>query len=424
MGAFAGSRISTNGIIFAYDSADFRSYTGPAVDNVVTSLINGSNWSKNYCKNINLDDSSRGKPPGVKTPVVSFENNEAAGGAFPNSACFWYNYGNDAPQADNTQYAVSAWILTEGNNIQIRGYTGDNSETGRIQCNDQTIPGDGKWHRYEANIITTTNPNDSDSLSFRFYNSLYIPEFQRVWLAAPQMTPTSYHLPYYYGSRGSSNTIVDWTGSQTITTVGTVTHNSDLTFTSNARTDAMYLNCGNPSYPSSWSDSFSFEVWVLSKSGQEWQDVSTFGSNSGTCIIGRGGYNGSIGLVKIGTGGSSARYDMFIRTTNLLYRAQSSSNLPYDTYHHLVGTYDGSASEIKLYMNGVLQQTTSTSFTGPADGDVPDNSNLHINGNVAFGGTNGGYGSGEIPIARMYNRALTAREARNNFQAQRNRFGV
>lgn len=423
MGAFNGSRIATNGIILAYDSADFRSYKGPAVDNVVASLINGGNWAKGYCTNINLDDSSKGKPPGVKTPVVSFENNGAVGGAFPTSACFWYNYNDDCPQADNTQYAVSVWILTEGQDINIRAYTADNSETGRINCNSAVVPGNGEWYRYEANIITTANPNDSDSLSFRFYESLYIPESQRVWLAAPQMTPTTFHMPYFYGSRSNTDTIVDWSGNQTITPAGTVTHNSDLTFTSNARTDQMYLNCGNPGYPSTWSDSFSFEAWVLSKSGQEWQDVSTFGSSSGTCIIGRGGYNGSIGLLKVGTGGVNARYDMFVRTTNVLFRAQSSSNLPYDTYHHLVGTYDGSTGDIKLYMNGVLQQTTATSFT-TGDGELPDNSNVHINGNLAFGGTNGGYGSGEIPIARMYNRLLTAREARNNFQAQRNRFGV
>lgn len=423
MGAFAGSRITTNGVIFAYDSGDFRSYKGPAVDNVVASLINGGNWAKNYCTNINLDDSSRGKPPGVDGPVVSFENLGTVGGSFPQSACYWFNYNDDCPQADNTTYSISIWMLTEGEDIPIRAYTANNSETGRKLTNYVTIPGDGKWHRAEFNSILTSNPNDSDSLSFDFNGTNYVPEFQRVWLAAPQMTPTSYHLPYYYGSRSSTNTIVDWTGNQTITTVGTVTHNSDLTFTSETRTDQMYLNCGNPGYPTAWSDSFSFEVWVLSKSGQEWQDVSTFGSSSGTCIIGRGGYNGSIGLVKVGTGGSNARYDMFVRTTNLLFRAQSSTNLPYDTYHHLVGTYDGSTGNIKLYMNGVLQQTTATSFS-TGDGATPDNSNLLINGNVAFGGTNGGYGSGEIPIARMYNRVLSAQEARNNFQAQRNRFGV
>jgi hypothetical protein len=85
------------------------------------------------------------------------------------------------------------------------------------------------------------------------------------------------------------------------------------------------------------------------------------------------------------------------------------------TWYHAVMTYNGST--VTLYINGSLY--TSTSATGNIS--YVSNSNLNI-GRKNSG--DGEYISGKFPIARVYNRALSATEVAQNYNAQKQRFGL
>ena len=91
----------------------------------------------------------------------------------------------------------------------------------------------------------------------------------------------------------------------------------------------------------------------------------------------------------------------------------SASDYTTGTWANVVGTYDG--SNMKIYINGSLDQTKARSGTIPTN-----NVNLGIgydgNGALAF--------NGKIAISSIYNRALTASEISQNFNAHRGRFGV
>jgi hypothetical protein len=83
-----------------------------------------------------------------------------------------------------------------------------------------------------------------------------------------------------------------------------------------------------------------------------------------------------------------------------------------NTWYHAVGTYSSGSS--KLYINGInvssasqTSGTYSSSYTG----------NLQI-------GQYAGYMSGNVAIAKIYNRVLTAEEVQQNFNALRSRFGI
>jgi hypothetical protein len=81
-----------------------------------------------------------------------------------------------------------------------------------------------------------------------------------------------------------------------------------------------------------------------------------------------------------------------------------------NAWHHIVGTYDGST--LKFYLDGVLTATqgvVATPYQNSYDLNViqPD---YPIDGRVA--------------VARTYNRALSASEVFQNFNAQRNRFNL
>jgi hypothetical protein len=98
-------------------------------------------------------------------------------------------------------------------------------------------------------------------------------------------------------------------------------------------------------------------------------------------------------------------------TTNTLTSTTALSN---GTYYHVVGTYNGS-SKI-LYINGTSE--TSTTITN----------GINITSAVASVGylryLNNQYLNGEVPLAKIYNRALTAQEVRQNYQQYKTRFNL
>lgn len=90
-------------------------------------------------------------------------------------------------------------------------------------------------------------------------------------------------------------------------------------------------------------------------------------------------------------------------------------SIPKDKFTHIVGTYDGSTS--RAYINGV--QVWSNSASGNVGGTTY---NIGIYNNR----TNDGLHNfeGYIPVAKVYNKALTAQEVKQNYKAYKNRFNL
>ena len=98
-------------------------------------------------------------------------------------------------------------------------------------------------------------------------------------------------------------------------------------------------------------------------------------------------------------------------TTNTL---TSNTTLSNGAYYHVVGTYNGS-SKI-LYINGT-SEASATITNG-----------INITSAVASVGylryLNNQYLNGEVPVAKIYNRALTAQEVKQNYQQYKTRFNL
>ena len=99
------------------------------------------------------------------------------------------------------------------------------------------------------------------------------------------------------------------------------------------------------------------------------------------------------------------------QSTNIVQTGTGSFEL--NKWKHLVCTADGTTG--KIYVNGELTATNSTT-------NLPSN----VNGALRIGDwpASGYRVDGNIPIVRLYNRALTASEILQNFNAQRSRFGL
>jgi hypothetical protein len=88
---------------------------------------------------------------------------------------------------------------------------------------------------------------------------------------------------------------------------------------------------------------------------------------------------------------------------------------------HAVGTCDTVTDEMKLYINGVLIQTVP--FTSTFD---IANTPLQIGGTgvLDFGNIYQGWLNGKIYTAQVYNRALSAQEVSQNYNALKSRFNL
>jgi len=98
--------------------------------------------------------------------------------------------------------------------------------------------------------------------------------------------------------------------------------------------------------------------------------------------------------------------------TSGAYSIEATTGINLNQWYHIVGTDDGTT--VRLYINGVQVQTgsssTATNYSGqPLIGQFPGNNAV----------TNG-----KIPVVKIYERALTAREIKANFNQYKNRFGM
>jgi hypothetical protein len=86
-----------------------------------------------------------------------------------------------------------------------------------------------------------------------------------------------------------------------------------------------------------------------------------------------------------------------------------------NNYSHIVCTYDGQFG--KIYTNGSLVKTSDFSSVAGAS---TNSTSLKFGGN----GTSDRVLNGEIPIAKVYSRALSADEVQQNYNAYKNRFNL
>lgn len=92
-----------------------------------------------------------------------------------------------------------------------------------------------------------------------------------------------------------------------------------------------------------------------------------------------------------------------------------NGNIPNNAWSHIMGTYNGST--MKAYLNGV--EVYSASQTGT----IPDAT--YVVGTYGAGLTDGVHNfNGQIGVARIYSRGLTAAEVLRNYNSERGRYNV
>ena len=90
------------------------------------------------------------------------------------------------------------------------------------------------------------------------------------------------------------------------------------------------------------------------------------------------------------------------------------SNISANTWYYIVVTWNQSTTTVSGYLNGILDATNSSWIRWPSSFE-----------NVGIGlGYNNRYFSGNISQVKIYNRALSATEITQNFNALRERYNI
>ena len=96
----------------------------------------------------------------------------------------------------------------------------------------------------------------------------------------------------------------------------------------------------------------------------------------------------------------------------------SNGTVSLNTWNHLLVSYNGTSWGV--YINGILDRTLARNVSARSD-SIQHNA---IGTSMNSSGARGGYFSGKIAIARIYGRALSYAEVRNNYNAHKGRFGL
>lgn len=399
MSTHSGPDISNDGLVFAYDMSNTqKSWKGAPVTNLA----------------LNTDYSNR--TYNTAYDIGGFGGDDAD--------VFYYNSGgyNNLPYKKMVKHTGGSggsyinehgyFTLVEGTTYIITCYMKSNIPTtvsghtlalNRDADNAYRVPADialtTEWVKQSWTYTCAVGEGGTTYL-FRqiVYNDTSLPV--EVYWSGLQISVGTISYPYVNGTRSNTQAILDFTNNNTIT-ANSLTYASDGTFSFNGTSD--YIDCGGNSLIKP-TTGITVSTWIKFNGAvgnnrvlSDWHQVSGGGDrwifytpNSTTVIW----WLTSNGQAEGGTTGY---------------------NFVLGQWVNLVGTYN--QSQQILYVNGV--QYSAVSRTGALYAGN-DSQTVRVGRQAEAGSSHNGL----ISNVQIYNRALSAQEIQQNFNATRGRYGI
>ena len=217
-----------------------------------------------------------------------------------------------------------------------------------------------------------------------------------IHFAVPR--PFTNGLVSWYPGEGNANDIVD--GNSATGTIGSpqfvaAKYGTGMKF--DGSSGFIVPDNGNLDFG---AGSFSLDAWVR---------VDGVPTNTNDLVVKRqqtGPTGYGIGLLGTGTGGDSGKLFFFIQNDNASAFAETrtTASIADGNFHHIAGVVDRGTQTMLLYLDGVLQQTASTSPVG----DISNTGRFFIGSNsLDINGSTGVPFNGVIDELGVFNRALS-----------------
>lgn len=374
MSQFHSPGIVRKGLTFQYDMKNtLKSWKGAPTTNYVTNAASFSGWS-NYWRTDYIN---------------TFQTEFGTTGYRITGNPSWNGLNRTITVPSTGTYTFSAWFRywggTSSNNgaqVYVSGYGGGDTAVG---IDKSKI---GIWQRISITLSCTTT-------SFTFYLISYGGDSTgradcSTWdVTMPQVEAGSIATGFVDGTRSTTQSLIDLTGNNT-TTIGSLSYNSDGTFYFNKSSN--YIDINNTSLISG-NNPFTIEaeIYVNSASG-------------GQAIIGNYGSGYTSNYLWFATHG------LYLNTASPYF---SGGQLAAGTYIIAV-TREGNGTTT-LYKNAVVDSTSTNTA------NISTGINWRIGCDV--NGTGEPFG-GNIYAVRVYNRALSALEIKQNFNARKSIYGL
>jgi hypothetical protein len=387
MGLNHSPKIVTSGLAFAYDMGNTaKSWKGAPVTNLVPNPY--ANWNgSTIVLNYNYD----GSGGQTYTYVPNVPNPVGAPGVLQYVVgTTGYKYWSIASTIATTGTHTFSYYARIVNGPATTSNL-SNAQLWRSNGVDQSVTGDWnptyttEWVRY-----TTTGPCTGGTVLDYFpIHSGGLAGGYTIQYCGFQLELGTYATPFVPGTRSNTQALLDLTGLDTITP-NSLTYASNNTFSFNGSTD--YMDVAGTSFVSGYS-AYSICFWAKRTTGNRMPVAATSGTSfywygDNSWFYTHGGATGE-------------------------YYYPKSVTIADNTWGFYCCTYDG--ANVKIYRNGTYEGQQAS--TGTANWSV----------GMRIGYWNGGSGyqwSGDIGSVMFYNKALTAAEVLQNFNAHRGRYGI
>ncbi len=264
----------------------------------------------------------------------------------------------------------------------------------------RSIAANSDWQKVQWTVNQSSMNNDY--VEFRPYTnnaSIYLE------MTMPMVEVNKGHATQFVnGTRSATQGLIDRTGTSTIDI-------SNASFDSNAQMEFDGTDdYANVDHQSSYDTNvFTIESWFKSTADDNTHDSIV--TRNGDVYSSTNGW--SLGKLRNGLGDTQNALRWIVwgtsAYTDLLGDSATTGN-----WIHAVGVSDGST--LYLYQNGVLK----TSSSKPAGNIYPASYGLKVGANKSSSDV----WNGHIDSVKMYNKALTASEVLQNYNATKGRFGL
>jgi hypothetical protein len=293
----------------------------------------------------------------------------------------------------STTYTISVWAqaLTGAATIKFAAYWGTGTPT-NVASSPVALTTSGAY--YSFTFTTPTGTSASGDFGFYIVNGSALVYDAQIEVGAYRTAP----IPTTAAAASRSNTqsFLDLTGNHAATATS-LTYPTGNTFSFNGSS-----NC----------------ITIANNTILDLQTV-TVGAWIKTNALSQNGFIFEKGLV-------NTQYALFQEAGSLIWRTVNSGTVPYDTmavtsatylstsaWAYVVGTYTTGTKV--LYVNGVQVNSNTASGTLGTNAGGSKIGSYNVN---AY------WFNGSIADVQVYNRALTATEVAQNYNALRSRFGL
>ena len=381
-----GPKTSTQDLIFYYDTGNEKSLVGEPTTNLVDARWESA-WS--------IDGSGQGSI-GTRTMIDEYHCRIVDVNSNTRQSEWVYNL------SPNTTYTFSVRFKKISGaptlRYQIQPYNGGSYITSYFPTTAQIGLTDiDGWQT--ASYTITTPANTDRVLWFMQDGDDYTTYNHTFELKGVQVEQKSHFTPFTSGTRSNTQGLIDLS-KRSVMTVANASFDSNAMLNFDGTNDYIQLT----SFPQP-TNYITCEAWINP------QDAVTPGTI-------RGGVISSTNSMYLGIfdsyDGTTFGSHWAVQTSTGARPYNVNGSIPRNQWTHLVGTYNGSVS--RAYINGVEV------WNSPLTGTIPS-STYYIG---TYGGTivdDTHNFNGFISVAKIYNRALTAEEVYQNYNASKRRFG-